>query len=85
MKYQPGLETTKSWLKTHSKVEIEQICKEAGLSTQKLQIILKVYCEERPRDFAADETGASVSTFSRKKTEALYKISSVLRFLGLID
>lgn len=85
MKYQPGLESTKSWLKNHSKAEIEAICKDAGLSEQKLQIILKTYCAERPRDFAADETACSISTFSRKKTQALYKISSLLRFLGLID
>lgn len=40
-KYQPGLESTKSWLKSHGKGEIEEVLEKSGLSTQKARMILK--------------------------------------------
>lgn len=46
MKYQEGLETTKNWLKEHSRLEIEDILSKSGLSIQKAKIILSKYCEE---------------------------------------
>lgn len=85
MKYQEGLDTTKGWLKNHSRLEIESILSSAGLSESKAKIILSKYCAEKDRDNASFDIGMSVSTYSRKHSEALYKIKSVLKFLGLID
>lgn len=85
MKYQEGLETTKNWLKEHSRLEIEDILSKSGLSTQKAKIILSKYCEEHQRDRASYDLGMRESSYSHKHTEALHRIKSALRFLGLID
>lgn len=85
MKYQEGLETTKNWLKDHSRLEIEDILSKAGLSSQKAKIILTKYCEEHRRDRASYDLGMCESSYSHKHIEALCKIKSVLKFLGFID
>lgn len=84
VRYQEGLDETKGWLKSHSRLEIEDILSKAGLSEQKAKIILTKYCSERDRDNAAYDLGMCSSSYSHKHTEALRKIKSVLSFLGLI-
>lgn len=45
MKYQEGLDSTKAWLRSACKEEIETILEKAGLSDQKARIILLKYCK----------------------------------------
>lgn len=85
MRYQEGLDSTKDWLKSHSKVEISDVLDRAGLSDTKAKMILLRYCEEKTRLHASEKLGMSESSYSHKMTQALVKVKSVLRFLGLID
>lgn len=84
MKYQEGLDSTKEWLQEQSKVEITDVLEKAGLSETKMKMILR-YCEEKSRFHTSDKLGMCESSYSRKMTQALVRIKSVLRFLGLID
>ena len=85
MKCQEGLDSTKNWLKTHSKIEISDVLAKAGLSETKAKMILLRYCEEKSRLHASELVGMCESSHSHKMTQALYKIKAVLKFLGLID
>ena len=85
MRYQEGLDSTKDWLKSHSKVEISDVLSRAGLSDTKVKMILLRYCEEKARLHASEALGMSESSYSHKMTQALVKVKSVLRFLGFID
>lgn len=84
-KYQPGLESTKSWLKSHGKGGIEEVLEKSGLSTQKARMILKRYREEQQRLHASTDLGMSESSHSHKMTEALNRLKATLKWLGLID
>lgn len=85
MKYQEGLDSTKNWLKSHSKVEISDVLERAGLSETKAKMILLTYCEEKSRLHASEKLNMCESSYSHKMTQALVKVKSALRWLGLID
>lgn len=85
MKYQEGLDSTKDWLRSSSKAEILLVLNEAGLSAKKTKIVLSKFCDEQARDHASYDLAMHQSTYSKKLTEALYKVRSALRWLGLID
>ena len=85
MKYQEGLEDTKAWLRDHSKAEVLLVLAEAGLSKQKVEIVLRKFCEEQRRDPASYDLAMHPSTYSKKLTVALGKVKSTLKWLGLID
>lgn len=84
-KYQPGLDSTKNWLKKSSLGEITEVLEKSGLSKVKMEMILRRYCEEQRRLHASYDLGMCESSHSHKMTEALVRIRSTLRWLGLID
>lgn len=84
-KYQEGLDETKNWLKSYSRLEIEDILAKSGLSEKKAKIVLTKYCGEHCRDRASYDLGLHPTTYSKKLTLALLKIKSTLKRLGFID
>ena len=87
MNYQEGLSSTKRWLKTASKMEILSVIEQAGLSEQKAKIIMMKYCEEKARLHISDDKDVALNehSVSKKTTDALRRIHSCLRWLGLVD
>lgn len=84
-KYQPGLDSTKGWLKKASLGEITEVLEKSGLSRVKMDRILRRYCNEQRRLHASTDLGMSESSHSHKMTEALNRIRATLKWLGLID
>lgn len=87
MKYQEGLDSTKAWLRSACKEEIETILEKAGLSDQKARIILLKYCKEKSRFHIStdDKVNLNESGVSKKTTVALRKIHAALQWLGILD
>ena len=84
MKYQEGLSETKKYLKGCCLKELSDIIENTGLSEQKAKIILMKYAKEKQRWFISDEIGCAESKVSKKTTQALIKIKSYLKALGLV-